>query len=127
MKKLVNIRLKDEPNARLVAMKKFKDEFHIGLAESKDEVDKYLNAGEFIIDKTHTCLFENDPSYIAYRLQQIFDCEIEGEEEDEYFPKRKQDEATKEALAWYEEQSDDIKSKIDLIGVWKNPQLIAVG
>lgn len=136
MKKLVNIRLKDEPNARLTAIKKYKDEFHFGLAECKDAVDKLLCDGELVLDGSTWGLLNHGPDITKYLLSKIFDFEIEGKDDYDHDQGPRgsygvvaiePDEATKEALAWYENQPDEVKAKIDLITIWRTPICVAQG
>jgi len=100
----------------------------LGLAESKDDVDKLLNDRELALSNDR---FENIS--IESSFKNIFDFEIEGKEEMDYGSRVSYgvlavpDDAIQEALNWYENQSDEIKAKIDLIGKWNNPWFGPIG
>lgn len=129
--KLTNIRLKNEPDARLKAISSYKDEFRLGMKESKDCVDKILADGEFnprygswLLGTEQYTRIDGVGVLTVEKLQRIFLCDVEYIKDEIDLRIEAENKAKEEAFAWYELQSDEVKSKIDLIGRTKY-QIIA--
>ena len=130
MRKLFNIRLKDEPEARIRAIRVIKEEFGYGLMEAKIILDRVLSKGEIVClpDGVYE-IFHNESSYLEERIKRIFDCEFITDEKDKYSSNVSIDIPSNEmviALAWYYGLSLEDRGKVDLIAKWTNRACIAV-
>lgn len=131
MLKLSNIRLKNTPNIRTLAILDFKRQFNFGIKESKDIIDRVLEKGELVCDGGYYDLINEWKTSVEAYMIQFFDYDKtdDGEsvrESNENI--REPDETTAEALAWLETLSDKDKERIKLIGDWEHPYcgLVAV-
>lgn len=127
MRKVYNIRLKDEPDARIKAIKKFKDAFSLPLIGAKDRVEKLLAEGILVTESQYYDMFSWESAWwVEHHLRDIFDCEFENADERPSNENiREPDEATKKALAWRDSLSEDEQEMIKLIADWENPVCFA--
>lgn len=118
MRKLFNIRLKDIPNVRVLAIGEIKRGTNFGTKESKDLLDKILDKAELSFDNNYDEFFGLHYSIEAYMID-YFDYDVIDDNSNQNI--REPDEVTKEALAWLETLSEKDKERIKLIGDWENP------
>lgn len=133
---MVKIGILEYKESKLSCVKAFKHVFGGGLKEAKD-------ACEYLVDtpKLHEFPTENDLTGLFKGVHidiiikfciENFKCEIIDQRNDYKLAdinpyERIPDAETQEALDWYERRVDFDKRRIDLIGKWMNPQLIACG
>lgn len=134
MRKLYNIKLKDQPHAKVYAIKCVKDDFGYGLIEAKEIVEKMLERGEIVCNGEYhntNRKYEiiNSEFYMVEKyFKEVFDFELLVDEYNPWAPKEiKPDAETEVALMWYETQPEYIKQMIDAVGKWKNPMIYAIG
>ena len=122
MRKIYNIRLKDEPDARINAIKNFKVAFELPLISAKERVDKLLEDGILVTEgRFYDILSWDSVSWVEYKMQEIFDCELENDERPSNENIIEPSEDTKKALAWLETLSEEQKDWVKLIGDWEHP------
>ena len=131
MRKIYNIRLKDEPDARITAIKNFKAEFNLPLMKAKEIVDELLVTriitADGIKQKVYDLISWEPVWDVEDRFKKIFDCEVDtGNSYEGYVYKEPvPDEDTIKALEWFDNQSDEVKVMVELVGKWKNPPVFA--
>ncbi len=136
MKLLRNIKLKYSKAETIVTLNKF---FNIGIKKSYDIVNEMIDSYHFDIsdEEAMNIKFGKGSQDVKRILETFIDFEyiesinsVLGVDTDyEYSSNhniREPDEATKEALAWLEEQSEEVRERIKLIGQWDNPICVAV-
>jgi hypothetical protein len=114
---LINIKYKKDGNAKLHAVKTYKEITGVTLIEAKKFVE------DAIVDESITYLDDELARLIGSK---VFDCEMVVIDEPK-FEELKIDDETKEALEWYENQLPFIQARIDLIVNFRQQEMIPRG